>query len=140
MSFNSDTFSSSEVKKQWYNLTVGKLCLELEAMSWERLIKDIPIMTAVMTVIECTREMGLRSVDKLIQAELKYANRGYDVNLSFGKCMMSVGDEKEKEKEEGSNQLKQPYICSLISLNWLTLLSSPPSQLMLPPLRFICIL
>lgn len=92
---------------------------------------------AFVTAIERTREDGIRSIDKLIEARLKHVNCACDVTLSLAKYKMTVGDEKEKEreKEEEGEQLEQQYVCSLMLLNWLTLIRSPPAPLMSPPLH-----
>lgn len=91
-------------------------------------------MAAVATMKQ-TRENEIRFVNKSIEARLKHSDCIYDDILSLAKCRMSVGYEKEnkRKKKEESEQLKQPYVCSLISFNWLMFISLPPGQLMLPP-------
>lgn len=98
MSFNSDASSSSEAIKQECDQTVEQLSLYLDMRHSKRLAKTYLFMMAV-TVIGRTLEDGLRFVNKLTEAVLKYIERTYDVILSFTMCRLGIREEKEKEKE-----------------------------------------
>lgn len=115
--------------KQGSDRTDKQLCLELEASPFKWVTKDDLI--AATGAIERTTTDGIMSSDKLIEAQLKHADRAHDDILSLAKCRMSVSD--KNDKNEVSKQLEQPYVCFLISLNSLTLLSSLSAQLMSSP-------
>lgn len=96
MSFYSDA-SASEVIKRGSNLTIEYLRLELESRPSKWLTKDV--FVAATAVLGQTREGEIRSLDRCIEARLKYADCVYKVNLPLAKCRMSAGVKKEKKKE-----------------------------------------
>lgn len=56
------------------NITVERLCLDIEARFSILFPKDVPFMSS-LTAFEWTKEGRLRFIDKLLEVGVKYPNR-----------------------------------------------------------------